>query len=78
LATAASIQDAITRTEDARLAKIEGRRVIDVWRDGRRVRYSDMSLKEIEDALSSLNRDLEAAIAVEAGKSRRSRISVYY
>ena len=78
MADAASLRDAIVRTEEARLAKIEGNRVNDIWRDGRRVRFSDMSIADLDAALTSLRRELERAESVEAGSSSRSAIAVYY
>lgn len=60
----------------ARSALIAGERVENVMRDGRRVGYAGVSLKEIEAAIATLEREYEAAVAVEAGSTRRRPINL--
>lgn len=60
----------------ARAALINGERVVDVWREGRRVTYPKSSLNEINAAIADLTREYEAAVAVEAGSARRRPIGL--
>ena len=64
----------------ARLAAASGRQVEDVWRDGRRVRYSAYTLEEWNQHERYLEGQLQAA-RIEAGETvtpRRTAISGYY
>lgn len=64
----------------ARLAAASGRQVEDVWRDGRRVRYSAYTLEEWSQHERYLEGQLYAA-RIENGETvtpRRSAISGYY
>ena len=79
--------DKITRIElelsslrTARLAAASGRQVEDVWRDGRRVRYSAFTLAEWNEHERQLEAQLYAA-QVENGEDvtpRRTAIGGYY
>lgn len=62
----------------ARSALIKGERVKDVWRDGRRVTYAEISAEDVNKAIAQLEGEYEQAILVEAGKPRRSAIGVGY
>lgn len=62
----------------ARLAAASGRQVEDVWRDGRRVRYSAYTLEEWNQHERYLEGQLQAA-RIEAGETvtpRRSAIGL--
>lgn len=64
----------------ARLAAASGKQVEDVWRDGRRVRYSAFTLAEWNEHERFLEGQLYAA-NVEAGTEvtpRRTAIGGYY
>jgi hypothetical protein len=58
----------------ARQALMAGERVTEVWRDGRRVVYAGITLDQLGRAILTLERELEAAKADEAGRSRRRAI----
>lgn len=66
----------LTAYRAARTALVSGERVEDVWRDGRRVTFSSMTLSEINSAIDDLNREYSAAAAVEAGTARRRPIGL--
>lgn len=76
--TSTEIAAELTTFRAARAALINGERVTEVWRDGRRVTYSESSLDEINDAIRELEREYSAAVAVEAGKPRRRPISLMW
>lgn len=64
----------------ARLAAASGRQVEDVWREGRRVRYSAFTLEEWNQHERYLEGELQAA-RIEAGETvtpRRTAIGGYY
>jgi hypothetical protein len=66
----------IASFRSARAALVNGERVVEVWRDGRRVTYGGASLSEIDAAIKELEREYEQAVNVEAGKSRRRPIGL--
>jgi hypothetical protein len=66
----------ITAFRAARAALVAGERVTEVWRDGRRVIYAGVSLKDIDAALTDLAREYESAGAVEADRPRRRPIGL--
>lgn len=68
----------LTDFRAARTALIKGERVEDVWRDGRRMRLASASLAEINEAIKDLEREYAEAVAVAAGKPRRSAIGIYF
>lgn len=64
----------------ARALASAGKQVEDAWRDGRRIRYSAMTLDEFNRHERELEAQLQVA-KVEAGMDvtpRRSAIGVYY
>lgn len=60
----------------ARTALVTGERVEDIWKNGRRMRFSTMTLGEINAAINDLMREHEQAVAVEAGSPRRRPIGL--
>lgn len=66
----------LTAARTALSASIAGQRVVDVWEDGSRVRFSTMSVAEIREAIAMYEREYEAAAAVEAGRPRRRVIGL--
>jgi hypothetical protein len=74
--TSTEIAAELTSFRAARAALVNGERVVEVWRDGRRVTYGGASLKDIDAAIADLTAEYEAAVAVEAGKTRRRPISL--
>lgn len=55
----------------ARAAFIRGERVVDVWRDGRRIKFSEMSLADFNTAVTDLEGEYAAAVDSENGRRRR-------
>ncbi len=74
--TSAEISAELTEFRTARAALVNGERVEDVSRDGRRVRYATMSLTEIDAAILRLEREYEAAVSSEASRPRRRPIGL--
>lgn len=68
----------LTAYRAARTALVTGERVEDVWRDGRRMRLTTMSLQEISQAIAELQVEYQQASSVEAGGPRRSAIGTYF
>lgn len=60
----------------ARTALVKGERVRDVWRDGRRLVFSEITLAQIDAAITSLENEYEQAANVEAGRPRRRPIGL--
>lgn len=76
--TSAQVQADITAVQAARAQIIAGNRVNDVWRDGRRLSFEKMTLRDCRELLAELDRELEAAIASEDGRPRRRPIRTVY
>lgn len=76
--TSAEISAELTQYRTARSTLITGGRVEDVWRDGRRMRLSSVSLEDINMAIAALEREYEQALAAEAGKPVRRAIGFYF
>lgn len=76
----ARIEIELGQVRAARALAASGKQVEDVWRDGRRVRYSTFSLQEFSDHIRQLEGELYAA-QVAAGietAPRRTAIGVCY
>jgi hypothetical protein len=74
----ARIETELGQARAARALAASGKQVEDVWRDGRRVRYSAFSLSEFTTHIRQLESELYAA-QVAAGmcvEPRRSAISL--
>lgn len=74
--TTTEIDAELTTYRTARAKLINGERVEDVWRDGRRMRLASVSLADINAAIANLEREYEAAAAAEGGRPRRRRIGI--
>jgi len=72
--TAAEIAAELTVLYAARTKLAAGERVEDVWRNGRRMKFTAMTLPQINEAIQQREVDLEQAQAAEAGGSRRQDI----
>ncbi|QZP06807.1 gpW family protein [Caenibius sp. WL] len=72
--TSAEIAAELAIYRQARTKLINGERVVDVWRDGRRMRLAEASLDEINSAIDALEREYEQAEAAENGRPRRRPI----
>lgn len=74
--TSAEISAELTDFRAARAALVKGERVTEVWRDGRRIIYAGITLSQIEASISTLEREYESAVDVEAGRQRRRPIGL--
>lgn len=74
--TTTEIAAELTQMRAARTALLNGDRVEDVWRDGRRMRMTRANLSEINAAIADLEREYEQAELVESGRSRRRPINL--
>lgn len=78
MATAEEIRADIATVRAERLSLIRGERVKEVWRDGRRLTFSEITLDGIAKVLSALNQELADVIADEDGAPRRRAIGIRY
>lgn len=74
MATAAEIAADLVDLRAARMSLAKGERIKDVWRDGRRLIFSEISMDELNKLIKIYESDLEAATAAEAGRQRRRAI----
>lgn len=78
LTEAERISTEITSACTLRAKIVSGEAVIELWRDGRRVRKQLPTLAELNAHITRLERDLAQANAVAAGGSRRRAIGLAY
>ena len=76
--TAAEISTELTALYAARATLASGAKIAEVWRDGRRITYSQVSLSELNNYIASRETDLERAQAVEAGRPKRRAIGTFF
>lgn len=76
--TAAEISAELTELYAARKALATGQMVEQAGRLSRFMRFSKMSLTELNTYIQQREADLEQALAAEAGLSRRSAIGTYF
>lgn len=78
--TVARLETELGQARAARALAASGKQVEDVWRDGRRVRYSAFSLAEFSEHIRMLEGELYAAQVANGGDvaPRRSAIGVCY
>lgn len=76
--TPAEVLTDLTAARAARTALMSGERVEDVWRDGRRMRLSTVSLKDLNEMIAQLENEYAEAVAVEAGSRKRSAIGIRF
>lgn len=76
--TTAEIAAELTLYRAARTALVTGERVEYVNRDGRGMRLGSLTLKELNSAILEMEREYDAAEAVETGGPRRAAIGFYY
>lgn len=55
----------------ARAAFMRGERIVDVWRDGKRLKFAEMSLADFNTAVTDLECEYAAAVDCEIGRRRR-------
>ncbi len=73
MATSTEIQTRIAEAEAALHALATGARVAEVWRDGRRVTYTQANLAELNAYIDRLKSDLSAAQTAEGVTVTRRR-----
>ena len=78
MATADEIRADIAAVRAQRLALANGERVKDIWRDGRRLTFSEITVDGIAKVLAALADELAEAIALEDGTPRRRAIGIRY
>ena len=78
MASLVQLQLWLTEAETARHALAMGEQVVEVWKDGRRITYNRNTLGDLEAYIKRLERDIEQASNVAAGKRRRSAIGIHF
>ncbi|MGQ2942916.1 MAG: gpW family head-tail joining protein [Blastomonas fulva] len=78
MASLVQLQLWLGEAETARHALAMGEQVVEVWKDGRRITYSAARLPDLEAYIKRLERDIEQATKVAAGKPRRSAIGFHF
>lgn len=74
--TTTEIAAELAAVRAARTALATGQRVTDVWKDGRRMTFSAMSMSDFDSLISSLEREYDAARSLENGGRRRRSIGL--
>lgn len=74
--TPTEIAAELAQVRAARTALATGQRVTDVWKDGRRMTFSAMSMTDFDTLIASLERELDAATSVARGGRRRRAIAL--
>lgn len=77
MATVDELQADLVELRQARLALARGDRIKDIWRDGRRIMKSEVTLQQLTDLISIYEQDLAAAQATAEGRPRRSPIQTW-
>lgn len=78
---AMTLEEAETRLSEARTALhalMMGERVVDVWRNGSRIRYSEANRADLQAYVTELERIVAELTRVEAGSPRRRPIALAY
>lgn len=70
----ATLQTYLDDAIAARHALATGQTVVELWRDGRRVNYSQATLSQLTDYIKQLQQEIAQAQALEAGTPRRRAI----
>lgn len=76
--TAAEISAELTILYAARVSLAKGERVDEMMRDGRKMSFGKMSMKDLNELIQQRESDLAQAEAVEAGGTRRQAIGTYF
>ena len=78
MASLVQLQQWLGEAETARHALAMGEQVVEVWKDGRRVTYNKGSMPDLDAYIQRLERDIEKATNLAAGKRRRGAIGFHY
>lgn len=74
-----TLKTRLAEAEDARHALATGGRVVDVWKDGRRVRYAEANRGDLDTYIDGLKALIEAGEQpVETARPRRRFIPVAF
>lgn len=76
MATISELETMIAEAKAHRHQIALGNAVIEVWRDGRRVRKHIANSAELENYIRSLERELENLTAANAGRPKRRPIAL--
>lgn len=78
MATSAEIETRIAEAEAALHALATGQRVVEVWRDGKRMIFSQATIGQLRTYLADLKLELASLTAVADGKPRRRAIGLAF
>ncbi|EQA97118.1 head-tail joining protein [Sphingobium sp. HDIP04] len=78
MADLTQLQTWLAEAEAARHLLAMGEQVVEVWRDGRRMTYSERNLSDLNDYISFLGNEIDRKTNEAAGRPRRSGIGVTY
>lgn len=78
MASLVQLQLWLTEAENARHSLALGEQVVEVWKDGRRVTYNKGTLADLDAYIKRLERDIEQATNVAAGRRKRSAIGFHF
>lgn len=78
MASLAQLQTWLTEAEAARHSLALGEQVAEVWKDGRRVTYTQARLPDLDAYIKTLQRDIQQATALAEGRPRRSAIGFHF
>lgn len=74
----AQLQTWLTEAQTRRHTVAMGEGVLEVWRDGRRIIYSQANIEELDQYILSLQQQIEMLTNEAAGLPKRSAIGVSY
>ena len=79
MADLATLQTRLTEAEGALHALSMGQRVVEVWHDGRKIRYDTSSKSDLQGYIDSLNRAIaDIGASAESTLPRRRYIPVVF
>ena len=78
MASLVQLQLWLGEAETARHSLALGEQVVEVWKDGRRVTYSQAKVADLDAYILTLKRDIQEATALAEGKPRRSAIGFHF
>jgi hypothetical protein len=78
MASLAQLETWLEEAETARHNLAMGEQVVEIWRDGRRVSYSQTNLRALTDYVAWLHAEIGKVTAAAAGRPRRSAIGTVW
>lgn len=76
MADLATLETWLSEAQQARHNIATGAGVLDVWRDGRRLRFAKQNLRELDRYIQSLETQITEATRVAEGKPKRRSIRI--